>query len=186
MKTQDHTARFSRRATLFVAFVLFVMTGHAQTQQPAAATAKPASAAAPSQAAVTAGIDPTVVRLESFVVTGIRAGIESAIEAKRDNTSIVETITSEDIGKLQIYACGWDNQDNRAAYRDMRHDSNSFLSKSRTATSVILLNHLVSALLAARGATKHNLQIAGGLELDWKITPSLTHTSGRVMLRQTF
>ncbi len=40
------------------------------------------------------------VKLDAFVVTGIRAGIESAIEAKRENSSIVETITSEDIGKL--------------------------------------------------------------------------------------
>jgi iron complex outermembrane recepter protein len=38
--------------------------------------------------------------LETFTVTGIRAGIESAIEAKRESTSIVEMVTSEDIGKL--------------------------------------------------------------------------------------
>lgn len=38
--------------------------------------------------------------LEEIVVSGIRAGIESAIEEKRENTSIVEAITAEDIGKL--------------------------------------------------------------------------------------
>lgn len=38
--------------------------------------------------------------LDTVVVTGIRAGIENAIETKKDSTSIVETVSSEDIGKL--------------------------------------------------------------------------------------
>ncbi len=37
---------------------------------------------------------------EIITVTGIRAAIASSIEAKRDNTSIVEAISAEDIGKL--------------------------------------------------------------------------------------
>ena len=38
--------------------------------------------------------------LEEVVVTGIRAGIDNAIELKRDSSSIVEAISAEDIGKL--------------------------------------------------------------------------------------
>lgn len=38
--------------------------------------------------------------LDSVVVTGIRAGIESSISTKRDATSIVEAVSAEDIGKL--------------------------------------------------------------------------------------
>jgi len=38
--------------------------------------------------------------LEEVVVTGIRAGIEGAIELKADSGSIVEAISAEDIGKL--------------------------------------------------------------------------------------
>ena len=38
--------------------------------------------------------------LDEIVVTGIRHGIESAIEVKRDSGSIVEAISAEDIGKL--------------------------------------------------------------------------------------
>lgn len=38
--------------------------------------------------------------IEEVVVTGIRHGIEDAIEIKRDNGSIVEAISAEDIGKL--------------------------------------------------------------------------------------
>ena len=40
------------------------------------------------------------VELETVTVTGIRRGIENAIETKRESTSIVETISAEDIGKL--------------------------------------------------------------------------------------
>ena len=38
--------------------------------------------------------------LDGIVVTGIRRGIENAIETKQTSTSIVETISAEDIGKL--------------------------------------------------------------------------------------
>jgi iron complex outermembrane recepter protein len=38
--------------------------------------------------------------LETVVVTGIRAGIESAIAIKQDSMSIVEVVSAEDIGKL--------------------------------------------------------------------------------------
>ena len=36
--------------------------------------------------------------IEEVVVTGIRHGIEDAIEIKKDNSSIVEAISAEDIG----------------------------------------------------------------------------------------
>jgi len=38
--------------------------------------------------------------LEEIVVTGIRAGIESAITVKEESSSIVEAISAEDLGKL--------------------------------------------------------------------------------------
>jgi iron complex outermembrane recepter protein len=38
--------------------------------------------------------------IETVLVTGIRAGIEDAIELKRESSSIVEAISAEDIGKL--------------------------------------------------------------------------------------
>src|SRR5687767_414373 len=38
--------------------------------------------------------------IETVLVTGIRAGLEDAIELKRDSGSIVEAISAEDIGKL--------------------------------------------------------------------------------------
>lgn len=44
--------------------------------------------------------DGEAVELDAVKVTGIRRSIENAIEKKRENTSIVEVISAEDIGKL--------------------------------------------------------------------------------------
>src|SRR5690606_40696571 len=43
---------------------------------------------------------PDAVTLDRVEVTGIRRGIEDAIDTKRTSTSIVESISAEDIGKL--------------------------------------------------------------------------------------
>ena len=40
------------------------------------------------------------VEIDEVVVTGIRSSIESSIASKRNNSSIVEVVTAEDIGKL--------------------------------------------------------------------------------------
>lgn len=39
-------------------------------------------------------------QVEEVIVTGIRSSIESSIASKRENSSIVEVVTAEDIGKL--------------------------------------------------------------------------------------
>ena len=61
---------------------------YAQDQAPQATTTQaPADGKTPDQ-------------LDTVVVTGIRGSIESSIALKRNSESVVETITSEDIGKL--------------------------------------------------------------------------------------
>jgi iron complex outermembrane recepter protein len=47
-----------------------------------------------------AGASAQTQQLETVTVTGIRKGIEAAISVKRNNDSIVEAISAEDIGKL--------------------------------------------------------------------------------------
>ena len=65
------------------ATVMLATAAHAQTAtQPADATAEEAD------------------QLDSVVVTGIRRGIERAIDTKKNATSIVEAVSAEDIGKL--------------------------------------------------------------------------------------
>ncbi len=61
----------------------------------AIAAALPAMLALPQ----TAGAQEST-EIEGIVVTGIRVGIEAAIDTKRESTSIVEAISAEDIGKL--------------------------------------------------------------------------------------
>ncbi|KPF78635.1 TonB-dependent receptor [Brevundimonas sp. AAP58] len=50
--------------------------------------------------AQTAPQDEDATEVDEIIVTGIRAAIQSSIAAKARNTSIVEVITAEDIGKL--------------------------------------------------------------------------------------
>ena len=50
--------------------------------------------------AQTAAPDVPPQTLDTVVVTGIRKGVEDAIAMKRNNSSIVEAISAEDIGKL--------------------------------------------------------------------------------------
>ena len=61
------------------------------------AHAQGASAAAPAASAASAAAAPDT---QQVVVTGIRRGIEDAISTKKNASSIVEAISSEDIGKL--------------------------------------------------------------------------------------
>src|SRR5437667_1375335 len=61
------------------------------------ALAQQAAPTAPAQAASAA--KPTT-KLETFVVTGIRAPREQSLAAKRNADSVVEVITAEDIGKM--------------------------------------------------------------------------------------
>ncbi|MGZ9114469.1 MAG: TonB-dependent receptor plug domain-containing protein, partial [Brevundimonas sp.] len=44
--------------------------------------------------------DPAATEVDEVIVTGIRASIQNSIAAKRNETSIVEVVTAEDIGKL--------------------------------------------------------------------------------------
>lgn len=77
------------------AAVLLALSGAAYAQQ------SPATPQAPSKiASASAGTEGSTGELEEVVVTGIRRGIENAIEVKKDSSSIVEAISAEDLGKL--------------------------------------------------------------------------------------
>ncbi len=72
-------------AALSSALLMLAAGAHAQTTTTSTGTA-PAT--------------DDAVELDRVTVTGIRRGIESAIAVKRDATSIVESVSAEDIGKL--------------------------------------------------------------------------------------
>ena len=64
------------------------------------AVAMMAFAGAASAQTAPAQTDPDATAVDEVVVTGIRASIANSIAAKARNTSIVEVISAEDIGKL--------------------------------------------------------------------------------------
>jgi len=57
-------------------------------------------AQAQTPASADASGDGAPVAVDDLVVTGIRAGIENSIAVKKSETSIVEVVSAEDIGKL--------------------------------------------------------------------------------------
>lgn len=59
-----------------------------------------------STPALSQDADTTEEELEEIVVTGIRASIMNSIERKRNDSSIVEAISAEDIGKLPDASIG--------------------------------------------------------------------------------
>ncbi len=81
------------------AFMLVASASHAQEAATATAPQTEEEKAAAEAAAARRRGEP-VKELETVKVTGIRRGIEDAIETKQSNTSIVESISAEDIGKL--------------------------------------------------------------------------------------
>lgn len=75
----------------------------------------------------------------------------------------------EDIGKLPSYACGWDTEENRQEYRDLRNESNDLKSWSRRALMVVFLNHLASGIDAFITARSREMKVAPETELQMNI-----------------
>lgn len=86
-----HLKRNLLSVALASATMMLMAQAHAQTA-PAADQSEPAAVAKKKA--------EDAKNLDKVVVTGIRGGIERAIDTKKSATSIVEAISSEDIGKL--------------------------------------------------------------------------------------
>lgn len=82
--------------TLMLAAGAHAQSNEVTPQQQAVASAQPD----PQQAPDGTSTQPDATTLDHVVVTGIRAAIESAIETKQTSTSIVESVSAEDLGKL--------------------------------------------------------------------------------------
>jgi iron complex outermembrane receptor protein len=92
----NHVSRFKWSLTFSA---LLALAGAAIAQNAPTATNPAEDAETASQPTASRESDEPV-RLDEFVVSGIRFGIEQAIAAKRETMSIAETISAEDIGKL--------------------------------------------------------------------------------------
>lgn len=89
-----------------------------------------------------------------------------------------------DIGSEDIYACGWVDQGARAEYQSMIDDSNSLYSDSDIAVGVIVANHLVSAVDAAKSAASRRKKESR--TLSWQVRPDRNGFAARVQLTQSF
>lgn len=83
-----------------------VQPGVAQDASGSAATQEGSGDAQQQPAARRAKEDANAARLDMVEVRGFRQSVETAIAEKRDNTSIVEVISAEDIGKLPDVSIG--------------------------------------------------------------------------------
>jgi len=80
------------------------------------------------------------------------------------------------IGKYHQFVFGWDDRtsdtfadttysvhsEDRERYNDKRDESNRFLKRAQYTLGVVLFNHVISAIDAARQARAHNERVAVG------------------------
>jgi hypothetical protein len=72
------------------------------------------------------------------------------------------------------------------AYNGLRDDRNSLDSKARTATMVILVNHLVSAWDALMVARGFNADLPQGVNMDFQIKGSFSNPGAKVVFKRRF
>jgi len=92
----------------------------------------------------------------------------------------------EDIGKLDVYQCGWDNQANRDAYRDMRQESNRLLTNARRATTLAFINHIASAVDAFLLTKKYNKHLGQGIDLKFEMMADVRNPRGKITFTRRF
>ena len=82
------------------------------------------------------------------------------------------------------YAWRWESDAARLAYRDQRIDSENMYNNRRFVVGAILINHLASAIHAARGAILHNKSVgeqSGEIRFKAGVLGGLTHPHGIVV-----
>jgi len=78
----------------------------------------------------------------------------------------------DDIGGQDVYACGWDDQLNRGRYEGLRDDADSLFRSARYAVTLAFLNHVVSAIDAAKSASNRRKAREREYSWDWDVNPT--------------
>jgi len=81
------------------------------------------------------------------------------------------------------YYWKWDTDANRSTYRDMRVSSSQMFDNTHFVIAVIVLNHALSAINAARLAVSHNKSLAtdGWIDMHARLLGSLDHPDGMMI-----
>lgn len=107
-----------------------------------------------------------------------RAALEDAYENSRDQFY-------QDIGEEDVYACGWGAQTERADYLSMIDDADGLYNAASYVIGAIVLNHVVSAIDAAKSAS--NKRKAAMQSFHWDVSPVSKGAPGlTVELRRSF
>ena len=114
-------------------------------------------------AAARAGIDLNGKSDRFFVDIGDYSNISSYNEAQLRNRA-PENLYNPNTG----YAWQWDSDASRLSYRDQRIASENMYNDRRFVVGAILINHLASAIHAARSAILHNKSLDQSGELHFK------------------
>jgi len=77
----------------------------------------------------------------------------------------------DEIGRLDVYACGWTSQVERARYMGMRSHADALFSSARWVVGAMFLNHVVSAVDAAKSASNRR-KAEGGYSWNWRVAPT--------------
>ncbi len=77
----------------------------------------------------------------------------------------------DEIGRLNVYACGWTTQADRARYLGMRSHADALFSSARWVVGAMFLNHVVSAVDAAKSASNRR-KAEAGFSWDWRVAPT--------------
>ncbi len=88
------------------------------------------------------------------------------------------------------YAWQWDSDASRSAFRDQRVASDNMYNNRKFVVAVVLVNHVASAINAARSAVVHNRELEGalsGLSVEAEVLGGPFQTHGMaVTVRKTF
>lgn len=107
-----------------------------------------------------------------------KEALEDAYENSRDQFY-------QDIGEEDVYACGWGTQSERADYLSMIDDADGLYNAASYVIGAIVLNHVVSAIDAAKSAS--NKRKAAMQSFHWDVSPVSKGTPGlTVELRRSF
>ena len=99
-------------------------------------------------------------RLQEFI-----SALRNAFDNSRDDFY-------DDIGGQDVYACGWDDQLNRGQYEGLRDDADGLFRSARYAVTLAFLNHVVSAIDAAKSASNRRKVRDREYSWDWDVTPT--------------
>jgi hypothetical protein len=85
------------------------------------------------------------------------------------------------------YFWQWDNDQSRLRFRDLRVKSDNVFNNVRFVVGAIIVNHIASAINAARVAISKNKELADGWQVQPGLLGSYFHPEGVVLtLRKTF